>query len=824
MNQVFELCLLDGRATLRNVSTNAAVMLDSNESKAYDNAQHAVELAMHAIAALTGCMQGDAPDEKALADALRRSSVSLVVRGHFRECNVVALHLYARYALPYADMTSSHPDGGIRIDPILDAPDGFATYRFDSDMRPLDAVRTLVDRWLTESDRQPQAKEHAARNADDWHRLLAIGATVGSPVSVVITGVTGAGKSTFLNAILGRDILPHSTRICTAAVLRLCKAASPTDEGFEIDWRSIEEIDRNIKSLSAELNRAKSVLGRSANALKTRVGDANDDSNVSRISHLSAKIDSLKRALKYAKTAKRRQPLVDLRNYAENKPDSLAEAVNRIRVFLDHPLLSHVELIDAPGLRDGDDERQAQLIKAFEGDVAWLYLAPATTRDETCKYDWGHIKHLAHNDSGVLVLTKADALKTNGGQTYRDAMKGCSDEYAKFGWKRDVVWCSAFLPAALGAATGATPTDDLTDRFEESCLKNLLGLKGTEASRRIVEFVVNSRGHTELWRTVVDYALDASRIPLVLRQVGRTLYQDAIERRFTKGCSELKQAAQAAIDQAVKSRDRAEHAMRAHDIIRKKQLQLEALRLEVHSLTKDLATARSKCVKIFDKIDESERSTFSRFGNAADEQLSVLGDKFSHSFNEQSRGIWMRGDRDFPLVAKFEAPLGDAAHRLLEEHVLTAVKAVEAIKESGRGGPVELGDLLKNYVILEVDSVGDISDKERFFELASTTKERMWKSTQSRAARCVRGMTTGVGTRLKEIRDRVKSYQNRIVSDYEESITAQETVIVELEREIAENNPGQSREKAELLFKSLNEHLIAFESFLSEVERSAQLR
>jgi hypothetical protein len=70
MTPTFELSFLDGCASLRDLNSKTAVKLGGEMQFAYDTSQQATELAVQAIASLTGRTKGDVADDKAMSIAI----------------------------------------------------------------------------------------------------------------------------------------------------------------------------------------------------------------------------------------------------------------------------------------------------------------------------------------------------------------------------------------------------------------------------------------------------------------------------------------------------------------------------------------------------------------------------------------------------------------------------------------------------------------------------------------------------------------------------------------------------------------------------------
>ena len=171
-----------------------------------------------------------------------------------------------------------------------------------------------------------------------------------SVIKVLVYGGTAAGKSTYLNALLGGDYLPTNTRdVCTGSLIYL---KYTTDEPcFEVYWRDQRPVTRS------------SDLG-------------------------------------------------ELPTYTdETAPQTQADEVSEVHVYLPLPLLKHLQLIDAPGSRDGDERRQALLDQALSKVDAFLYLLPLERGTQDYKQDLTRLEERSElSEARAYVFTKADAV------------------------------------------------------------------------------------------------------------------------------------------------------------------------------------------------------------------------------------------------------------------------------------------------------------------------------------------------------------------------------------------------------------------------------
>lgn len=75
-------------------------------------------------------------------------------------------------------------------------------------------------------------------------------------IRIGVLGVTGAGKSTFINALLQRYVAPSASTICSAVVVEFVEAESRAKEGFEVTFLPQNERTQRIKRESASCQEA----------------------------------------------------------------------------------------------------------------------------------------------------------------------------------------------------------------------------------------------------------------------------------------------------------------------------------------------------------------------------------------------------------------------------------------------------------------------------------------------------------------------------------------------------------------------------------------
>lgn len=212
--------------------------------------------------------------------------------------------------------------------------------------------REVVERAERSLKRLAQLKSQPDMTSEMESAIMKVrGELEKSVIRVLVYGATAAGKSTYLNALLGGNYLPMSVSdVCTGSLIYL-KHTTSAESHFEVYWR--------------------------------------DDRPVTRLDDLS-----------------------DLHTYTdETSPNSRADEVDAVHFYLPSPLLKHLELIDAPGSRDGDQRRQEVLDRALSDVDGFLYLLPLERGTDDFKQDLARLGELSDlSEARAYVFTKADQV------------------------------------------------------------------------------------------------------------------------------------------------------------------------------------------------------------------------------------------------------------------------------------------------------------------------------------------------------------------------------------------------------------------------------
>ena len=289
-------------------------------------------------------------------------------------------------------------------------------YDMDIELRHSRLVNKLVEKWKDLTKWGINLEEEGENLLNE---LIKFGR---EPLKIAIVGKSNVGKSTFLNALLQRDILPESHEACTGCVLEILYAESVEDETVYLKFISKKELDIIIKRYESE------VLAPDQAEYNELTGER-EHWNPERVSILKKKIQKHKQFLKelkseYSKIIKDHPNLIHdwdkvhsmqqfLSDTAVNTSKARSRLIKSAHLLLHNPLLSSVTLVDTPGIGEdklkGRDHLTEQAVRA--ADVhGWIYLTVVMDMEKNFKEDLKLLTEWSPN--GIVCVTKFDQLCT----------------------------------------------------------------------------------------------------------------------------------------------------------------------------------------------------------------------------------------------------------------------------------------------------------------------------------------------------------------------------------------------------------------------------
>ncbi len=416
----------------------------------YRCVQEAVRMALEGVAAERNC---------SVARVIERLSLRedhWKFNGEEREVDVALLHVHAWAGLAWAQVLELKGETS-RTQSI------YETLGADTALDGLQKVEANLQYFLTVVRKAPDLAVNFELRAQDVRtdlRLRSDGSF--EPPRIVVVGTTGAGKSTVINAIIGRDLLCRGKKVATGTVVELRYAASASLEKAVVSKfadRKLAEFERQVAGKAAAaigelswLSRkglivfehqaevqewlGNSILRQWFSAMKEAVntfgertvgtrGPLDYEPLVRQLLVDLAATELARKQLQRHAQIKAEYPAADLAGASgkallsrlTNQADEngYCSAVERVVLFLHCRVLRHVILVDAPGLHDpagagfGEQRRQATL-RELGGTVekgqapcdAFVYLSLVNRRDAQVRTGWDECAQHARTGRGNL--------------------------------------------------------------------------------------------------------------------------------------------------------------------------------------------------------------------------------------------------------------------------------------------------------------------------------------------------------------------------------------------------------------------------------------
>ncbi|WP_143000170.1 MULTISPECIES: dynamin family protein [unclassified Helicobacter] len=233
--------------------------------------------------------------------------------------------------------------------------------------------------------------------------------------SIGVAGVLSAGKSTFLNALLGQEILGTSTIPETANLTILKYAKEPYAEIYfwsEEEWRQLESTQNARQNAGGENADSAPESIPESSALENL--DSAPESTAPKNAE-SAPTSNPDSPLALIRTGKKRINIDELSRYTSaNHQSRLCDLVEKVELFTPLAFLQNgVEIVDTPGLDDPVIKREEITRSYMRACDLLIYVMNASCAATQKDMDFilqtlmsGHISRL------LVVLTRADLLES----------------------------------------------------------------------------------------------------------------------------------------------------------------------------------------------------------------------------------------------------------------------------------------------------------------------------------------------------------------------------------------------------------------------------
>lgn len=715
-----------------------AIDLGSGPERPYASVQEAIRVAVDAtLRHLNVLGPSGAPDFDRLPSMIASGQLELELHGHERETFVAALHLWAAYGV--GTLSTPWTDGGMRGASRVVADHGpcfYDTYRFESDIAPIEWLATKASDWhglVSDSAASSRAGEVYAAVL----RILGVkdpGKAGSRPerIRLGILGVTGAGKSSFINALLQRYVVPRSEEICSSCIVEFFHAEGPHQEGFEIVPMPRADRQSMLKAARAALEKAE--RGRTPDECVVEQAQL----RLRALETASQRLDSCR---------EKRLHLSELRPFVSVVEGDLVHVmVAKARVYVAHPLLRHVVIVDTPGLRDPDDRRRRLALAELATLDGWLYLSEGNTKfNISVAKDLREIQEQANNRTGAIVLTKVDHIGASG--TLEEAAVTALGKFnvAPVSWQDRSFWCAARAPSLAAERLlehdSEEPWTHLYAEFDDHGVLAHLNRLGDPCTKKpthrfrpqraVMDLIDGADSDPVLQRGLLDYILDASHVPATARGLADVVNEQAIIGRVLRGRKMLLEDVRSRIDGANQSLNENRRHLDNIGSVDRMQSQLVAIEKRITSLAQQESTMLASLRELQAQATERAKVRVGGVESHAKALRERMLDDLVKKVKKAASGQLM-GNLSYSFFDSFDGPLASWCSKKIREF------RKELCSAAGKHGfdstaidEATQADEEKFCLHREPSEHDRIADHEDFWEWFETTLDRM----SQRAAR-----------------------------------------------------------------------------------------
>lgn len=722
-------------------------------------------------------------------EALRTKRITIEVRGPARELRVLALHVRLAFDLG-SDL--------IKTIPRADEVSGYEYFHVDFQIEPFQKLLSYIDGWYEINDKVLKlewGKHHQTL------RNSLVERDIGKPkICIGVLGEVKAGKSTFLNGLLRRPVLPTDAEICTAAVAEVLWAPSPSQERVEVQFRSDANLKQDMRQLAREIAYQNT---KSAQAITSEAKNTHETLG----QQAEAKRQSIEKARREIQCWRGH---IELKRLAElgsiGKKTGVDDLIEVLRIYLHEPLLEHLSLVDTPGLNDSNETRCRLAINAVSKLDAWLYLADGVVTESKLD-NMNDIFAQANKkkNEGVIILTKIDTLgsadKADFTRTVQRRRDNVLEELRKLfpNWNPEVLMCSAKPPEwAAGVAAPAAFARFTYDDWEEQ-LRFLCGEKYLTLaeklfrtapkvwlSRKLENEFVAAHGDSEAIQTFSDYILECSHLPECTRYILEEIITKEHDRRIERVREDLEASINGERDRLAGAQKRHREYISNIESAEKMLRNVADCEAKIATTSAEVASLRdrhSECVSFLSaKIDETEKEIQKQKAK----RITKVKEDLHAKIEEQSD--WeLRGQRSFDLFAAFDKVFAQICSEKIDAFYSHFEQRMSRFPEFEKTIPLKPPSFSLHDPKPEEDTgraqveSATLQDYEGLFERLSTVKERMWNQADSTIATSGATIVENAVRKMKKALKTMERAVNNKTSQLESKIQTIETEKSELQ-------------------------------------------
>lgn len=884
MGMNFAISFTDRKVTVR--CDGAPLPLNGNNELTvrYRSVQEGMDVALRAALAKLNIGQ----DFHQLEEQMAAGVVCWQISGETREVDVALLFLHAKTGLPWERAVSlKSPDVGT-------GRSVYETLGAEAALSELRRIERQVEDFREILRSGGETTREFCSRVDEVRRALHLRPDGEfEPPRVVVVGSTGVGKSTLINAIVGRNVLAVDESVATGTIVDLRFAERREEERAEI-WMFDEVV---LKKFETDLERQKKKTVRVLRVLNIRglvvpefrdqVQEILDSGRVVRFLAAIANsvagagdplaslleeygipkppletpeavkplveelirswrptilaLEQIQRAqqdmsakltparvcdLSREQWSNAESPIAAYMNQADE--NGYCAAISRVVVYLHSDVLRCIHLTDAPGLHDptgagfGELRCQATLRELSghdEGKImpcdAFLFLSPIDKRSEEVFEGWDMCAKqalLAHPEApaiGVLAVTKADKEQANWDKHFA-ARRQEYNTLVSQTFPNELQW--TMVP-------GRSYNSPVLDAIDGAGWV-VLGAVGRPARRRLESFA-DHEVHLQICR---DFVLDASGLPNLVGWLSEAAQsaRGAWARSGELSLVEQVQKVTLVLELARDDLDRLLAARLNLPRLRMIRAEMEArtvaMNARIEAWEEEVTRVRGLSPKMFRIQGAAARATES----AVQAMLAALDRQLLEAAKNQ-----LSGPVAWEAKKSLSGPSMDTAKGAVRDAALETWANHQQCGVSPEMKGILSGTAIDMHGLEPAHEEFNVTDHEKFFELFSTTVERMKKKVAPRVTEFLQQYEANV---QKQLQKAVKLTEAKMAEELKSRRSALERAAIQV-RDVtaamakvesdAPDDPDAYRDRREAVTQLLHSLESVLEALASKPEANA---
>lgn len=779
----------------------------------YRSAQNAVQNAIDLIAKDANIVDASGhPDIREMSKRLADRSIGIIMRGEQRELIVAGIHAMVRYGLPVefpASIEMVIPgSAGIQMKFDSDSQCVYSMFEFDLAMEPMRILLGNKKRW-NELLGRIKSGNFADNSDPEKLKFAAKGKTRAQEkdpekkeeipkLNIGVLGVTGAGKSTFINSLIGRQLMPVAREICTSVIVEIRHGIT---EGCRVEWYDQKLYDSILAKIVADVT-AFDEADYPTHGMLNKVRQKKED--VKWKKKIRDDVDGFRSNRKPVDLAAIEKYVVE----DKFKNHFIPRFIKKVIVEIESPVLQHINLIDTPGLRDPESHKVEATLNAIGRLDAWIYLVESQIKKNTSMADdLRLIVNQANNKHGILILTKIDQLQKESNEASVDLESVMRTKHKSL---LEMIPAEYVPSGSQAVYTASKPVSELKTYF----LSDWVKFKDTVDDHKLVSFgraiyggerrvktQIESLVETEyvsdaLKTGLLDYFCDMFEFPHCAVTVSKVAAEKALAFRIRSGGEELAREVLRCKETIMKDLETYKKFLEDIDALQSRESLILEGQKKVDELKKKRGHLKKQTTNVGRKTEVKCNEHLMTFRGERIIRIEKCLKSLNFSARKQNSGdLW--GDMTFGMFESFDSPVALAGSAILqgfESEILSIVKDELEDHKAALFASLkrDLSAPLDGYSLHD-GNLREICESEKLFERFSTTLERYEHKVSNACRSSFEQILSNFSDKLTEIRNIALNFcmaQEDEIAETIKNLELDVSNMEELNRSIKKDLPG----------------------------------